>query len=101
MSAPMAIRRPRKSVVVLAGSPNAPEQAAHVLTDLLRTMGIDTCYLGRESSPRRIAAAVVEEQADAVELCLAGGAGVRLLRELLHELTSRDRRDVSIVVHRA
>lgn len=58
-------------------------------------------YLGREQSPPRIAAVVVEQRADAVELCLAGTGGVLLLRELLHELIQVGRRDVSIVVHRA
>jgi methylmalonyl-CoA mutase cobalamin-binding subunit len=64
-------------------------------------MGVEARYLGREDSGRRVAAAVVDEQADAVELCLErDGGGVLLLRELLRELVKLGRHDVSIVVHK-
>lgn len=61
---------------------------------------METVYLGREGNAARIAAVVVDERADAVEVCLTGGGGVMLLRELLRELTYAGRRDVSIGVHR-
>ena len=92
-------RRPRKCVVVLAGSTRTGDSAARALTESLGALGIDVKYLGREESAQRIALAVADGKADAVELCLGRG-GVMLLRGLLHELASMGRRDVSIVVHR-
>jgi methylmalonyl-CoA mutase cobalamin-binding subunit len=95
----MAIRRPRKSVVALAGS-QATEDAAWALAASLEEVGVETICLGREESAQRIAAAVADAKADAVELCLAGGGAVMVLRELLQELIRVGRRDASIVVHR-
>src|SRR4051812_26602308 len=89
----------RRCVVVLAGHVRTGERAAQALTQSLFALGIQAKYLGREDSAHRIAAAVANERADAVELCLGGG-GVPLLRELLRELARVGRRDVSIVVHR-
>jgi len=66
----------------------------------LNELGVETIYLGREQRADRIATVVVEERADAVELCLAGCGGVSLLRDLLRELINIGRRDVSIVVHK-
>jgi methylmalonyl-CoA mutase cobalamin-binding subunit len=86
---------------VLAGSSRTGERAVRGLAASLGKLGVETMYLGREEDVRRIAAVVVEERADAVELCLArSGGGVLVLRELLRELTELGRRDVSIVVHR-
>lgn len=98
-SAPLAPRRPRRCVVALAGNPRTGDRAARALAESLRGLGIETKYLGKEDSAHRIALAVADERADAVELCLGGG-GVMLLRELLRELARIGRRDVSIVVHR-
>lgn len=98
----MAVRRPRRSLVVLAGGTGASDSdhGARALVASLGAIGIEAVYLGREESAQRIATAVAEENADAVELLLAAG-GVLLLRELLRELIRLGRRDVSIVVHRA
>jgi methylmalonyl-CoA mutase cobalamin-binding subunit len=86
---------------VLAASAQSDEGRARALADSLGELGIETMYLGREESAQRIAAVVADQQADAVELCLArSGGGVLLLRGLLRELTEIGRRDVSIVVHR-
>jgi methylmalonyl-CoA mutase cobalamin-binding subunit len=87
--------------VVLAGSEQTSDRPARGLVERLGELGVETMYLGREQSAHRIAAVVVEERADAVELCLEGLGGVSLLRELLRELIRVGRRDVSIVVHRA
>jgi methylmalonyl-CoA mutase cobalamin-binding subunit len=99
---PMGLRCPRRSVVVFAGGPAASEHPARALERSLIELGVATRYVGRERDAGRIAEIVVDEGADAVELCLAGDAGgVLLLRELLRRLIEIGRRDVSIVVHRA
>jgi methylmalonyl-CoA mutase cobalamin-binding subunit len=96
---PMAIRRPRRTVVVFAGTALMDDGAARVLTAKLRGMGIEARYLGREEDARRIATVAAEDRAETIELCLAGG-GVQFVRQLLRELTEIGRRDVSIVVRR-
>jgi methylmalonyl-CoA mutase cobalamin-binding subunit len=95
----MAIRCPKKTVIVLAGNVRSGGTAARLLAEKLQRLGIETCCLGREGDARRIARVAAEERADSIELCLAGG-GVQLLRELLRELTAIGRPEVAIVVHR-
>jgi methylmalonyl-CoA mutase cobalamin-binding subunit len=85
---------------VLAGTGRTTHRSARALTESLDRLGVETVYLGREGDAARIAAVVVDERADAVEVCLSGGGGVVLLRQLLRELTRAGRRDVSIGVHR-
>jgi methylmalonyl-CoA mutase cobalamin-binding subunit len=96
----MALGRPRRSVVVLAGSGGGGDRSAQALAASLGGLGIETVYLGREENASRIAAVVAAERADAIEMCMAGSRGVLLLRQLLRELIEIGRRDVSIVVHR-
>jgi methylmalonyl-CoA mutase cobalamin-binding subunit len=96
----MSVRRPRRSLVVLAAGGSVGDAAITRLTATLAELGIEAMYLGREPNARRIAAAAVDRCADAVELCLCGNGGVVILRDLLRELIELGRRDVSIVVHR-
>jgi methylmalonyl-CoA mutase cobalamin-binding domain/chain len=90
----------RRAVVVLTGAAENGDRGARALAESLTRMGVEAVYLGREDSARRIADAVVEQRADAVELVLDGAGGVPLLRQLLRELIEVGRRDASIVVHR-
>jgi methylmalonyl-CoA mutase cobalamin-binding subunit len=98
----MAARLPHRAVVALAGQAGSAYSAGAALAESLRTLGIETIWLGSVDDAWAIAEAVSEKQADAVELCLSEHArgGVVLVRDLLRELIKRDRRDVSIVVHR-
>jgi methylmalonyl-CoA mutase cobalamin-binding subunit len=89
-------RRPRTSVVVFVGETRANDRGAQALARSLHEAGVEILYLGRERS----ATCAADVRADAVEVCVAGGGAVALLRELLRELTRLDRRGVSIVVHR-
>lgn len=96
------LRRPRRALIIFAGEASASDQPARVLEQRLIELGIETTYLGREGDAQRIAATVADERADAIEVCIGPrGHGVQLLRCLLRELIAHDRRDVSIVVHRA
>jgi methylmalonyl-CoA mutase cobalamin-binding subunit len=98
----MAVRCPRRSVVVFAGDPAASDRPARAVEQALSELGVETTYIGAEQDAGRIAAMVAGEGADSVELCLArGAAGVLLLRRLLRELIAIGCGDVSIVVHRA
>jgi methylmalonyl-CoA mutase cobalamin-binding domain/chain len=92
--------RRRTSIVVFAGEERVSDEGARALAQSLRKTGIEIVYVGRKLNAPEIAASAIEAGADAVEVCLAGGGGVRLLRELLRELDRLGRREVGIVVHR-
>lgn len=93
--------RSRKSVVVFVGSVSASDCAARALARSLTEFGIGTIYVEPGTDARGIALAAVEQNADAVEICVDRGTpGVPLLRALLRQLVEMKRRDVSIVVHR-
>jgi hypothetical protein len=97
----MAIRPPRKAVVVLVGGAGPADNGVLSLLETLAALDVETLNLGREDSAKRIAAAVSKVQADAVEVCVGAEARTAgLLLELLRELIAVGRRDVSIVVHR-
>jgi methylmalonyl-CoA mutase cobalamin-binding domain/chain len=96
---PLTLRQ-RTSVVVFAGDTRVSDRGAQALAGALHEAGVEILYLGREASARRIATCAAEACADAVEVCVAGGGAVVLLRDLLRELKRLDRRGISIVVHR-
>lgn len=96
----MAVRRPRKSLVVLAGESSAGVRAGWALAESLPELGIEAVYLGRQENAGAIAAVAAAERADSIELRLGGPTGVQLLRTLLRELIEIGRGDTSIVVHR-
>jgi methylmalonyl-CoA mutase cobalamin-binding domain/chain len=86
--------------VVFAGDTRASDRGAQALASALREAGVEILYLGREPSARRIATCAVDACADAVEVCVAGGGAVVLLRDLLRELKRLDGGGVGIIVHR-
>ena len=92
--------RERRCVVVLSGDQADDDGAARALARSLSAVGVDVRYMGREDDAVRIVASVTDAQADAVEVCLAGAGGIRVLRELLRELNRADRGHVTVVVHR-
>jgi len=95
-----ATRSRRRRSIVVRTSDRACENAAVALKDSLSRWGFDVDYLGLESSPRRIAHAVVAARADALELCTANVIPVELIRLLLRELEVVGRADARIVIHR-
>ena len=99
-AAPMALRRPKRSVVVRAGEARDDDLFVDQLLALLSELGVETTDAGRSECAGSIASVALDSRADAIELCLGRGMGVRLLRDVLRELVRRGRRDVSIVVHR-
>ena len=92
--------RRHRALVVVAGDGRATESAALALAVSFREFGVESVYLGREDRSERIVAAVENEGAQAIELCLGGVGGIRLIRSLLRVLSATGQRAVSIVVHR-
>jgi methylmalonyl-CoA mutase cobalamin-binding subunit len=95
----MSVRRPRRSLVVIAQATPANDRRAQSLVRSLDELGVEAVYLGRLDCARSMAAVAAEREADAIELCVERGC-VRLLRDLLRALIDLGRRDVSVVVHR-
>jgi methylmalonyl-CoA mutase cobalamin-binding domain/chain len=96
---PPTLRR-RKAIVVFVGDDRVGDRGARALEGSLREVGIDSLYLGHQTDAAQIAACAHAAGADTLEICVAGGPAVRLLRELLQELRRLGRPDLSIVVHR-
>jgi methylmalonyl-CoA mutase cobalamin-binding subunit len=101
LTRPVAAPHARRSLIVLVGDAARGERHAQALAGSLEATGVETIQLGREEDASRIAALAAEHEADAIELCVAGGRGVPLLHRLLRELIALGRRDVRIVVHNA
>ena len=86
--------------MVSIGDANATCRHARALAGSLRRAGLDAVYVGHETSARRIAASATGAGADAIELCVASPAAMRVVRELLRELKALDRGDLNLVVHK-
>jgi methylmalonyl-CoA mutase cobalamin-binding subunit len=100
MTSAVMVHRRRRSVVVVAGDVRTGDARARALATWLDKVGVEATYLGRVDDAVSVAAAVCEQGADTVEVYVAPGGGVLVLRDLLRRLTEVGRRDVSIVVHR-
>jgi methylmalonyl-CoA mutase cobalamin-binding subunit len=86
--------------VVFAAEPGTNERAAESLAHALRARGVRVVYLGSDLSAERVAAAVEDASADAIDVCLSGRGAIAFLRELLRELGRLECRGVRIVLHR-
>jgi methylmalonyl-CoA mutase cobalamin-binding subunit len=86
--------------VAIVGGGQAIDRPAEALANSLRDAGRDVVCIGRQADASVIATLAVQRGADVIELCVARTAGVRIVRELLRELTKAQRGSVSIVVHR-
>jgi methylmalonyl-CoA mutase cobalamin-binding domain/chain len=84
----------------LVGDGHTSDRGARALAESFTQAGIETVYIGRGLSANEIARAALDEQADSVAFCVAGGGGIALLRELLRELRAAGPGGVSIIVHR-
>jgi methylmalonyl-CoA mutase cobalamin-binding domain/chain len=94
-------RVPRIAAIVVAPDCAHGERSAASIGAALTELGVEVRYVGRERDPKRIAAFVVDNAADSIEVCLNSTGGGHFLLMLLRELTAVGRRHVSIVVHRA
>ncbi len=92
-----AVHRPYRVVVAKPGL-DGHDRGAKVIARALRDHGFEVVYTGLHQTPEQIAAAVVQEDADALGLSLLSGAHLTLVPRVIDELASAGRDDVVVLV---
>jgi methylmalonyl-CoA mutase C-terminal domain/subunit len=91
------MRRPYRVVVAKPGL-DGHDRGAKVIARALRDAGFEVVYTGLHQSPEQVAAAVVQEDADAVGLSLLSGAHLTLVPRVIEALAGQGRSDVLVIV---
>jgi methylmalonyl-CoA mutase C-terminal domain/subunit len=86
----------RYRIVVAKPGLDGHDRGVKVVARALRDAGFEVIYLGLFRTPKAIARAVLDEDADAVGLSLLSGAHLTLFRDLLSELAAVARSDVLV-----
>ena len=74
------------------------DRGAKVIARALRDAGFEVVYTGLHQTPEQVAAAVVQEDADAVGLSLLSGAHLTLVPRVIEQLKDEGRGDVLVIV---
>jgi methylmalonyl-CoA mutase C-terminal domain/subunit len=83
-------------VVVAKPGLDGHDRGAKVVARALRDAGIEVVYTGLHQTPEQIAAAAVQEDADAVGLSILSGAHLTLLPRVVELLRERGAGDVVV-----
>jgi methylmalonyl-CoA mutase C-terminal domain/subunit len=90
------VRRPR---IVVAKLPLAgDERGARLTARLLRDAGLEVVYAGTQAGPDGVVEAAIEENADALALCILSGEHMAIVPRVLDLLRSEGAADVDLVV---
>ena len=89
------MERPYRIVVAKPGL-DGHDRGAKVIARALRDAGFEVIYTGLHQTPEQVAAAVVQEDADAVGLSLLSGAHMTLFPKIIDLLKQRGLDDVLI-----
>jgi methylmalonyl-CoA mutase C-terminal domain/subunit len=92
-----AVERPYRVVVAKPGL-DGHDRGAKVIARALRDAGFEVIYTGLHQTPEQIAAAAVQEDADAVGLSLLSGAHMTLVPKVIDELRAAGLDDVVVMV---
>ncbi|MDA8262819.1 MAG: cobalamin B12-binding domain-containing protein [Actinomycetota bacterium] len=92
-----AVERPYRVVVAKPGL-DGHDRGAKVIARALRDAGFEVIYTGLHQTPEQIAAAAVQEDADAVGLSLLSGAHMTLVPKVIEELRAAGLDDVVVIV---
>ena len=92
-----AVERPYRVVVAKPGL-DGHDRGAKVIARALRDAGFEVIYTGLHQTPEHIAAAAVQEDADAVGLSLLSGAHMTLVPKVIDELRAAGLEDVVVMV---
>jgi methylmalonyl-CoA mutase, C-terminal domain len=90
--------RGRLRVVVAKVGLDGHDRGAKIIARALRDAGMEVIYTGLHQTPEQIAAAAVQEDADAVGISILSGAHMTLVPRILTLLRERDAEDVLVVV---
>src|SRR3712207_8767238 len=89
--------RPRKlRIVVAKAGLDGHDRGAKVVARALADAGYEVIYTGLHQTPEMVAAAAVQESADAIGLSLMSGAHMTLFPALLDALRARGAGDVVV-----
>ncbi len=91
------MERPYRVVVAKPGL-DGHDRGAKVIARALRDAGFEVIYTGLHQTPEQIAAAAVQEDADAVGLSLLSGAHMTLVPKVIEELRAAGLDDVVVIV---
>ena len=91
------MERPYRVVVAKPGL-DGHDRGAKVIARALRDAGFEVIYTGLHQTPEQIAAAAVQEDADAVGLSLLSGAHMTLVPKVIDELRAAGLEDVVVMV---
>jgi len=91
------MKRPYRVVVAKPGL-DGHDRGAKVIARALRDAGFEVVYTGLHQTPEQVAAAVVQEDADAVGLSLLSGAHLTLVPRVLDGLRAEGLGDVLVIV---
>jgi methylmalonyl-CoA mutase C-terminal domain/subunit len=83
-------------VVVAKPGLDGHDRGAKVVARALRDAGIEVVYTGLHQTPEQIAAAAIQEDADAVGLSILSGAHLTLLPRVVELLRERGAADVVV-----
>lgn len=86
----------RYRVVVAKTGLDGHDRGVKVIARALRDAGFEVIYTGLFQTPEQVAAAVVQEDADAVGLSVLSGAHLTLFPRVIAELAARGRDDALV-----
>jgi methylmalonyl-CoA mutase, C-terminal domain len=94
---PDAASRPRKlRILVAKAGLDGHDRGAKVVARALADAGYEVIYTGLHQTPEMVAAAAVQESADAIGLSLMSGAHMTLFPAVLEALRARGAEDVVV-----
>lgn len=86
----------RYRVVVAKTGLDGHDRGVKVIARALRDAGFEVIYTGLFQTPEQVAAAVVQEDADAVGLSVLSGAHLTLFPRVIAELAAQGREDALV-----
>ena len=86
----------RYRVVVAKTGLDGHDRGVKVIARALRDAGFEVIYTGLFQTPEQVAAAVVQEDADAVGLSVLSGAHLTLFPRVIGELRSQEREEAHV-----
>ncbi len=86
----------RLRIIVAKPGLNGHDRGAKIIARALRDAGFEVIYTGLHQTPEMIAAAAVQEDADAVGLSVLSGAHMTLFPEVLRLLKEKGAGDIAL-----
>ncbi|MEV3915103.1 cobalamin B12-binding domain-containing protein [Streptomyces canus] len=94
----MSVSRTEGTLRVVIAKPglDGHDRGAKVIARALRDAGVEVIYTGLHQTPRQIADAALQEDADAIGLSVLSGAHMTMFAEVLSILQEEDADDITV-----